>query len=248
MADVMQQIGDYAQGASFGISSNMIMILIIVSIVGIIFLITAFFGWRSSFNEKVRIYRPYGHYDIETLKNIYESKTTEERNAALKKHSIKYESVGYKKTLGKFIKRKGISYFALFSPMVKIEPIPNEFKYDDGFHLLQLASGIFIPIHKPQTIIEVGANISLSILEENAWRQWNVSESLEIDKRFKEESRERKIILMFIIGIVAIIIIGGLLFWLQYMMMSKGMFTLGSQLESFRKATTSAVTGGFVPA
>ena len=41
-------------------------------------------------------------------------------------------------------------------------------------------------------------------------------------------------IMMFIIGIVAIVIIGGLLFWLQYMSLSKGMFSLGTQLNSFK--------------
>jgi hypothetical protein len=162
--------------------------------------------------------------------------------------SIKFDYIKKKKTHGKNITQRGTSFFALFMPLKKIKPVSLEFVYNDGIYLLQLSRDIFIPIVRPSFIVTVAQNISISVAEQQEWISWSNMMCDRINAKYQNPDGEKKQALYFIIGIAAMVIVGGFLLWLIYQSAKKGMDvkTWADQLASSIKEGTS-VNPGLAP-
>ena len=182
-----------------------------------------FLVWWKSYHIKVKIYEPFGQ--VKLTRDDYikiREELKEGKINALEKKNIKFESIKYTRTHGKFMTKKGTSYFALVRPLKKLEPIPLELLFDDGVHLLRISKNILIPIPKPKTFIGVGENVSLAVTDINKWQSWNNQMADRINNKYQDIDAQKKIMVYFIIGIVAMVVIGGFILWLIYSSINKG--------------------------
>lgn len=217
MADMLSQLGQ--SFGTFGWESMGTITLVISITLGALILLLGglFFMWWKSFYIKVRIYEPYGQVPMtKEEKEQLKIDISGKGNKALDEKGIRFDMVKHRNTHGKFITSKGTPYFNIFMPNKKLEPIPIEFMYDNGVHLLRLSREIFIPIAKPETIISVNDKVSISISENNKWQAWNNMMADRINNKYQDIDAQKKAITYFVIGIVAMVLIGGFILWLIY--------------------------------
>lgn len=229
MANLIDQIsGSISQFSWAGMGSIVWIIslfLFILLFIGALLLFT----WWKSFNIPVRIYEPLGQIPLteEDYKKVKEQ-NPEENKDLLNKKKIKFDNIKFKKTRGKHIKHKGTPYFQTFMPLKKQEPIPMEFMYDNGVHLLRLSRDLFVPLYKPKTVVEIGESVSISISDHNRWVLFNNLMADRINNRYQDVDLQKKITLYFVTGIVVMVLIGGFILWLIYSSIDKGMVTFSN--------------------
>jgi len=224
MANIIEQIGGSMSSFGWGGVGNIAFIVSIVLGTVIFLLFVLLFIWWKSFYINVKIYEPYGQIalseeDIEKIK-----KESKEMNTnTLKRHGIKFDMIRKKKTHGKYVTLKGSPFFQIFMPLIKIEPVIMEHMYNDGIHLLRLSKNIFVPIPKPRTIIDVGEAVSISIKDNNQWQTWNNIMADRINNKYQDVDAQKKAIMYFVVGIVALVLVGGFIIWLIYSSATKGL-------------------------
>lgn len=210
---------------SFAWSSlgNALFIFIIFFIVLFAVGMLTFFIWFKSYNTKVFIFQPMGQikFNEDELKQINDDIQAGKVPKAFE--HIKFDFLKRKKTHGKDITQRGTSYFALMMPLKKIKPVPLNFRYNDGIYLIQLSRDIFIPIPRPSFIISVSQNVNISVSEQQEWISWSNMMADRINAKYQNPDAEKKQVLYFVIGIVAMVIIGGLILWLIYSSAKKGL-------------------------
>lgn len=244
MANLLEQAG--AGLSAFSWDS---MGYILIAIIGVLAMIL-FFGaiflimWWRSFNIKVSIYEPFGQVPLSTeeMKSIY----TESRKGnyeTLKKKNLKFDTFKRKTTRGKHISQKGTHFFQTFMPLRKHEPVPMEMMFNDGIHLLRLSKHIFISVPKPDTTINVGGSVSISVADNNKWILWNNMMAERINMKYRDVDAQKKALMYFVIGIAAMVIIGGFILWLIYASVNKG-YDAADKIGQL----ASKLGGGNVPA
>lgn len=243
MADIINQITTGL--GSFGLAGmgNILSIFIIFFVILFIFIIIFLILWWKSFNLNVKIYEPLGQVpfkkeDIERLKK----ESLEGKTAIIKEKDIKFNHVNYRCTHGKYITHKGNPYFQTFMPLRKHEPIPMEFLYDNGVYMLRISKDLFVPIQKPETIVAIGENTSISVASDNRWRVWNNMMADRINNKYQDMDVQKKVTLYFVVGIVALVIIGGFILWLIYSSANRG-WDAAEKLSQF----ASSLGGGTPP-
>jgi hypothetical protein len=186
-----------------------------------------FFLWWKSYNLKVTIYKPLGQikFTPEEITQMLSDQAAGIHNEKLKQ--IKFDYLGRKTTHGKDITQRGTSYFALFMPLKKIKPIPISLRFHEGIHVLQLSKDIFIPFAKPNFFITIYENVSISVAENQEWISWSNMQADRINAKYQNPDAEKKQVLYFVIGIAAMVIIGGFILWLIYSSAKKGMDVKG---------------------
>lgn len=239
MANLLNQIGD-TMGA-FGWGSIGTISVVITVFLGLIILILAlfFFMWWKSFYIKVKIYEPYGQINLERedINNIIDEARHGEITT-LQDKKIQFDMFKKKRTHGKYVTVRGTPFFNTFMPFKKIEPIPMQYMFDDGVHLLRLSKEILIPIPKPKTLINVGEEVSISVQDNNQWQAWNNMMADRINNKYQDIDAQKKAITYFVIGIVALVLIGGFILWLIYTSANKG-YDAADKLNAFANSLTS---------
>lgn len=223
MPSIIDQVGSSL--GSFGWSSmgNIVLVITVIFTVIIIIIIIMLFLWWKSFNIQVKIYEPMGQIPLDD-KDLEKAKeqTPEENKELINKKKITFDNISFKKTHGKHITKKGTPYFQTFFPLKKHEPIPMEFMYDNGVHLLRLSRDLFIPLIKPKTVIQIGEEVSISVSDHNRWVLFNNLMADRINNRYQDVDLQKKITLYFVTGIVVMVLIGGFILWLIYASIDKG--------------------------
>jgi len=214
MANILSEAGSSIGNFSWASMGQVVFIITIFLAVLIIFGGIAFLMWWRSYHINVKIYEPYGQIKEEDIKDQSKIKKLVD--------NIKFDMIKYRKTHGKYVSIKGTPYFCTFMPFRKHEPIPMERMYDNGVHLLRLSREIYIPIEKPKTIIEVGGNVSLSVAETNQWQTWNNMMADRINNKYQDTDFQKKAITYFVIGITAMVLLGGFILWLIYSSSNRG--------------------------
>jgi len=224
MANIIDQVGGTLGEFGWASMGNITLVIAIFVFIIIFIGIIILFTWWKSFNISVRIYEPLGQIplDDEDLGKV-KGQTSKERKEFLNKKTICFDNVSFKKTHGKHLKSKGTPYFQTFFPLKKHEPIPMEFMYDNGVHLLRLSRDLFIPLYKPKTIVKIGEEVSISVSDHNRWVLFNNLMADRINNRYQDVDLQKKITLYFVTGIVVMVLIGGFILWLIYSSINKGM-------------------------
>ena len=229
MANIMDQVGASIGDFSWASMGNITLIIAVFVFVLIFVGAALLFFWWKSFNIQVRIYEPRGQIplDAEDLNKVKEQ-SPEKNKKFINEKKITFDNIIYKKTHGKYMKHKGTPYFQTFMPLKKHEPIPMEFLYDNGVHLLRLSRDLFIPLIKPKTVIQVGEEVSISVSDHNRWVLFNNLMADRINNRYQDVDLQKKITLYFVSGIVVMVLLGGFILWLIYSSINKGMDTYSS--------------------
>ena len=97
-----------------------------------------------------------------------------------------------------------------------------EFMYDDGIYLLKLSKELYIPIQKPKTTVHIGEATSISVASDNKWRVWNNLMADRINNKYQDIDAQKKVVFYFVIGIVAMVLVGGFILWLIYSSANRG--------------------------
>lgn len=215
LGDAFSGIGTWSSASFWNIIFAVAIIFLTLVVLGGV----AFFLYWKSFKYNVYIYRPFGQKSLSD-KELGEIK--KEGIKGVKERKIAFDNLRTKKTHGKYVKVKGTPFFALFSPFKKIESVPLERLYDNGIHLLQLSQDLFIPIEKPNTSLEVGENISLSIKENDRWITWNNMMADKINRRYPDVEAQKRTTLYVIVGLVLITILGCTMLYLVYRASTRG--------------------------
>lgn len=223
MADLLGQLGQSFSTFGWGSIGTITLVISIILGILLVFVLFFFFLWWKSYYIKVRIYEPYGQTNLDNADlDKIKKEASEGKTEILNKKNIHFDMFKKKNTHGKYIKIKGTPYFATFMPMQRIEPVPMEYMFDDGVHLLRLSKNIMIPIPKPKTIINVGEEVSISVKENNQWQAWNNMMADRINNKYQDIDAQKKAITYFVIGIVSMVLIGGFILWLIYSSVNKG--------------------------
>lgn len=240
MADLIGQLGQSFGSFSWGSIGMITLVVSIILGIVILFLGVFFFLWWKSYYIKVKIYEPYGQINLDDADIAQIIQEAQEGNIdTLKKNNIRFDMFKKKNTHGKYVKVKGTPYFATFMPMQKIEPVPMEYMFDDGVHLLRLSKAIMIPIPKPKVVIDVGEQVSISVKENNQWQAWNNMMADRINNKYQDIDAQKKAITYFVIGIVSMVLLGGFILWLIYSSVNKGF----DAADKFN-AVAASLTGG----
>lgn len=244
MPNMIDQLGQSFSAFGWGSMGTITLIISIFLLVILLFGGFFLFMWWKSFYIKVKIYEPYGQIDMDretAIKIINESR--EGKHDTLQSSNIQFDMFKKRNTHGKFTKIKGTPYFNTFMPFKRIEPIPMEYMFDDGVHLLRLSKEVLLPIPKPKTLINVGQAVSISIQDNNQWQAWNNMMADRINNKYQDIDAQKKAVMYFVIGIVAMVLIGGFILWLIYSSVNKGF----DAADKFNAVADSLIGGG-VPA
>ncbi len=232
MANLMDTVGDTLGQFGWSSMGNIALVLAIFLMILLVIICIMIFVWWKGFNIPVGIYEPLGQIPLtdDELESI--GKQTPNKNKEfLNKKNITFDNVRFKRTHGKHITSKGTPYFQTFFPLKKHEPIPMEFMYDNGVHLLRLSRNLFIPLYKPKTVVKIGEEVSISVSDHNRWVLFNNLMADRINNRFQDVDLQKKVTLYFVTGIVVMVLIGGFILWLIYSSISKG-FVAIERLDS----------------
>jgi phage pi2 protein 07 len=199
--------------------------------------------WWKSYNYNVKIYVPVGQMEL-TKKELEEikSKSPTAQSKYLEEKNLKFNYLGYKRTHGKYTSVKGTPMFVTFNPNRKLPSIPLTLLYDDGIHLIQISRDILVPIKKPNTVLEVGKSVSIAIEDDNQWRLWNNQMADRVNNKFQDIDAQKKVVFYFVVGIVAMVLLGGLILWLVYKSSVKG-YGAGEKIAT----AINQYTGNSVP-
>lgn len=222
-----------------------ILVVIMVVVGGILFFVLLFgFMWWKSFNYKVKIYEPIGQIELseKDMERIKSSKGLD-KIRLLERNNIKFDSIKFKRTHGRFITIKGTPFFQTFMPLRKHAPVPMELMFSDGIHLLRLSREIFVSIPQPKTLVQVGENTTISVSESNKWIQWNNMMSERINLKYQDVDNLKRTTMYFIVGIASMVILGAFILWLIYNSVNKGY----DAAEKFNQVADSLI-GGAKPA
>lgn len=232
MANIINQLG--TSFGSFGWSSmgNIAMVLSVILFVILLFGGVWFLMWWKSYHINVRIYEPYGQVSPDVLKKLMD-KTTKDNAIKM----VKFDMLKYKRTHGKYVTAKGTTFFATFMPFRKHEPISMEYMFDDGVHLMRLSKEIYIPIEKPRVIVGIGENVNISVADNNKWVAWNNIMAERVNNKYQDQDVAKRATLYFVIGIVAIVLIGALILWLIYKSTNKA-YDAADKLAGLANALT----------
>lgn len=243
---IIDTVGSSFGSFAWGSLGNMLFIFIIFFFVLIVVGGMAWIMWWKSYNTKVHIFRPLGQikFTEQEIREINAATEKGETHASMR--SIKFDFLKRKTTHGKDITQRGTSYFALFMPLKKIKPVPLQLRFNDGIYLIQLSRDIFIPVPRPSFVISVMENVSISVAEQQEWISWSNLMADRINAKFQDPDHEKKQILYFVIGIAAMVIIGGFLLWLIYQSAKKGMDTK-NMISAFTQSIQQGVVPGTAP-
>lgn len=224
MANIVEGFGKTV--STFGWESIGSVLIIVLVFFGILLFVGTilFIMWYTSFNYSVFIYTPMGQRRklSEEEKKRINAQIKAGDYSVLKQKKIVFDNVKRKKTRGKYVMHKGAPYFQTFIPLKRHEPIPMEYLYDTGIYFVKLSKDIFVPIHKPKTMVEVDENTTLSVTDFNKWRVWNNMMADRVNNKYQDIEAQKKIAFYFIAGIVAIVVVSGFVLWLIYSSVNKG--------------------------
>jgi len=214
---VLDQAGSAISGLGWG--SIGIIVTTIAVIMGMLLLVgaVALFLWWKTFDISVKIYAPFGQINLteqEIKKMQIEAKYN--KQDTIKAKNLKFDMIKFKRTHGKYVTKKGASYFSTFIPLRKHEPVPMELLFNDGVHMLRLAKDVYIPIPRPEFVIGVSEKTILSVKDNNDWRLFNNMMAERINMRYTPAAEAKRMTAYFVIGIIAIVLIGGFLLYLLY--------------------------------
>ena len=241
MADLLAQVGGTLSTFGWASMGNIVLIISILFLTVVVFGIIGFVVWWKSFGYKVRIYEPRGQINLDDkeIEQIQEEAKSGKMDL-LEKKNIKFDMLKIRKTHGKYITFKKAPYFKTFLPLRRHQSVPMELLFDDGVHLLKLSRDIYVPISKPKTTISVGESVSISVTENNQWKLWDNMESERINNKYQDVDAQKRAITYFVIGIVAMVLVGGFILWLIYSSVNKG-FNAVENLNSAVNALTKGV-------
>lgn len=227
MANIINQLQTSIGNFSWSGMGNIAMILSIFLLIILLFVAAWFIMWWKSYHINVKIYEPFGQISDETRKSLLNKET---RDDAL--NAVVFDTIRYKRTHGKFVSVKGTPFFSTFMPFRKHEPISMEFLFNDGVHLLRLSKEIYIPIPKPKTLVNVGENVVISVADNNKWVAWNNIMAERVNNKYQDADAQKRATIYFVVGIVAIVLIGAFILWLIYSSTNKA-YSAADKLAAF---------------
>lgn len=224
MANLLDQVGAGISGFTWESLGWILLVFGVFIFLILVFAAVFLFMWYNSFNLRVKIYEPRGQVQMtqEDINKIY-SEVAQGKSDTLKQKGIKFDLINIKKTKGKHLTQKGTPYFQTFIPLRKMQPVPMELMFNDGIHLLRLSREIFVPIPKPETDINVGGNVSISVTDHNQWTGWSQMMAEKINSKYTDVDTQKRAMMYFVIGIAAMVIVGGIILWLIYLSAKKGL-------------------------
>lgn len=240
MPNIIEGLGSSIGGFAWGSMGQIVFWVTTITGVIVLFIGIWFFMWWKSFNLDVKIYEPIG---LIQLSEKEKQEIAKGKRDILKEKNLKFDMIRYHKTHGKYSTIKGSPFFRTFMPLKKHEPIPMEFMFNDGIHMIRLSKDVFIPIPRPKTEIEIGENITISIKKNNRWRLWNNMMAERINRKYQDMDAQKKMVLYFVVGIVAIVVVGCVILWFIYSSANKGW----DAAEKFN-AVANSLVGGNKPA
>lgn len=240
MANLIDKLGTSFSAFGWTSLGNIVFVITIVLGVLVLFGLMFFFMYWKSFYIKIKIYEPYGQVNLDqnTIHKIKQEATVG-KSTTLESSEIQFDMFKKKSTHGKYVTVKGTPFFQLFMPFKKLEPIPMEYMFSDGVHLLRLSKQVMVPIPKPQTLINVGQEVSISVHDNNQWQAWNNIMADRINNKYQDIDAQKKAVTYFVIGIVAMVLVGGFILWLIYSSINKGY----DAAEKFNQIADSLVGG-----
>jgi len=248
MADIFSSMGASIGNFAWSSVGNIVSVIVIFLIIIVAFGILFFLMWWKSFNYNVKLYEPIGQQlskeDLAELKG----KTPEEVNSILETKKIRFNHIRYKVTHGRYATIKGVQQFNTFMPAVRLAPVPLNLLYDDGIHLLKLSRDLFVPIKRPEVIIELNANMSIFVEEAQQWQNFNNLLADRINNKYQDLGVQQKIVFYFVVGIVAMVLVGGFVIWLIYKAQEKNLKNNLVVADAFNSVANKIIVGGNTPA
>ena len=243
MGSILDDVGTTLGAFSWSSMGNIVWIATIILVSMFLFAIIFFVMYWKSFNYSVRIYEPQGQVTLSKAEEeAIRLEAKQGKSKTLQDKDIKFDMINIKKTHGKYITKKGSPFFKTFVPFRDHESVPMEYMYNDGIHLLRLSRDIFIPIPKPETLINVGKGISISVTDDNRWKVWSNLMADKVNTKYQDLDALKRTTLYFIIGIVSLVLVGGFILWLIYSSVNKGW----DASDKF-SAAVAGLTGGGKP-
>lgn len=223
MGNILNSVGNSLSSFTWTNIGTALLVVFVMFIMIIIFAVIFFIMWWKGYNLVTHIYEPLGQINL-TDKEIEEIKKQAKKGdqSLLKEKKIRFDVIKHRKTHGKHDTIKGTPYFFTFMPHRKIEPIPMELMFNDGIHLLRISRELFIPIPKPNTIISVAENVSISVSEHNKWVTWNNLMSERINQKYRDLDAQKKMVVTGIAIIAGVVIVGCVILWFIYNSVNKG--------------------------
>lgn len=221
-------------------------LFLIVLILGLVFLFIAigFLVWWKSYNLNVKIYVPVGQVALsktktnDIKKKVSDGKYRDAQN--LIGNDVQFDYIRYKRTHAKFTIIKGTQYFVTFSPMRRLAPIPLWLQYDDGIHLLQLSKDILVPIRKPNVVMQINKQVTIDIEADAQWKTWNNMMADRVNNKYQDLDAQRKVVFYFVVGIIALTLLGGFIIYITYKSATKGYDAAGQLANAIGKLSGGA--------
>ena len=216
---MIDTLGSSIKGFAWQSMGQVVFVIVLAMALILMFSMFFLFIWYKSFNIKATIFKPLGQEklskeDIEKLKAS--NLPAEEKSKILREGQIFFDYTKKKITHGRHIKTKGNTFFQLFMPLRKLEPIASDYMFYDGVYLLQLSPDVYIPISRPKTRILVDENVSIAIADNNRWQVWHNLNQVKINNRFQDLDIQKKIVLYFVLGLVIMLALGAFILWAIY--------------------------------
>ena len=140
MANIIDQVGSSLGQFGWSSMGDILLVVFVFLILVIIFLGAGVWMWWRSFHLVVKIYEPKGKIPLtKEQEQEWRKLSQEEQLDKAKKDKIVFENIKYRRTHGKHTKHKGTPYFQTFVPLRRHEPVPMDFMFDDGIHMLRLS-------------------------------------------------------------------------------------------------------------
>jgi flagellar basal body-associated protein FliL len=250
MATPIDQMMGSMGSMAWSSMGSVLFVFIIFFIILIVFGGLGMFMWWKSYNVRVTVFQPLGQakFTEEELREINDAKLNNTLQDLKFMKEIKFDYMKKRVTHGKYISVKGTSYFTMFMPMKKMKPVPLEMMYNDGIYLVQLSKDVYVPVPRPSFIVKVGQNMSISVAEQQEWLTWSNMMADRVNAKWQNPDAEKKATLYFVIGIVAMVIVGGLILWFIYASAQKGLdVTTFSKNFAAAVAANPGSVGGIIP-
>jgi len=196
--------------------------------------------WFYSFNVKVTYYEPVGGIRLARK----EGETDQMYEARMKKELEGIYLSKPKKDRGKYTKWRGVQYFKLLYAFKKTKPIPYELRYPDGVFLIRADKDLFIPIERPQ-LGDKGA-IMAQLSDRHDINFWDMLLTDEINVKYRDEDREKKLMVLFVVIVVGGLLLYGVVLWLSYLTATKQINEVG-KLTGAIDQLSQRFTGGNAP-
>ena len=197
--------------------------------------------WWFSYNKRFYYYEPIGGLHYPKQKDESDEEYKQRIDELL--HDI--DLTNPKKDMGKYIKFRGVQYFKIRNAFKKMKPVPYELRYPDGIFSVRVDKDTFIPIRRPR--LDDQGKVTLKIQDEYDTNFFNLMMADEMNMKYRDEDREKKLMVLFIVIVVGGLLLYGLILWLSYLVTTKQIEEVDGLTSAISSMSAKLTGGGVAP-